>query len=102
MRAALPAFLILLGSAHCGAADNNAALDGMAWLKKIAAASRQINYNGTFVYQRGSHLVETSRISHFVDASGEYERLETLDGPRREIIRNNNNVTCYLPESKTV
>ena len=102
MRAALPALLILLGSAPCGAADTGATSDAMAWLKKIASASRNINYAGTFVYQRGNNLVETSRISHFVDATGEYERLETLDGPRREIIRNNNNVTCYLPDSKTV
>ncbi len=102
MRAVLPAFLILLGAANCGAADNSATADAMAWLKKIATASRHINYHGTFVYQHGNNQVETSRISHFVDASGEYERLETLDGPRREIIRNNNNVTCYLPESKTV
>ena len=102
MRAVLPAFLILLSSANCSAADSGASADAMAWLKKIATASRQINYHGTFVYQHGNNLVETSRISHFVDANGEYERLETLDGPRREIIRNNNNVTCYLPDSKTV
>jgi sigma-E factor negative regulatory protein RseB len=36
------------------------------------------------------------------DSSGEYEKLETLEGPAREIIRNNENVTCYLPDSKTV
>jgi len=101
MWAVLPALLILLSSANSGAADV-ADSDAMAWLTKIAAASRHINYHGTFVYQHGKNQVETSRISHFVDARGEYERLETLDGPRREIIRNNNNVTCYLPESKTV
>ena len=30
------------------------------------------------------------------------EKLETLDGPPREIIRNNENVTCYVPDNKTV
>ncbi|HEV8520423.1 MAG TPA: MucB/RseB C-terminal domain-containing protein [Burkholderiales bacterium] len=103
MRSTLPAFLVLLGS--IGHADwagaQNGPNDAMAWLKKIASASRQINYAGNFVYQHGNQ-VETSRIAHWADASGEYEKLETLDGPSREIVRNNDNVTCYLPESKTV
>lgn len=102
MRSALPAFLVLLGGVGCtGYVVAETGGDAMAWLKKIAAASRQINYAGTFVYQHGNQ-VETSRIAHFADANGEYEKLETLDGPPREIVRNNDNVTCYLPESKTV
>lgn len=104
MRSALSAFLVLLGSTGCAgyvAAETGAPLDAMAWLKKIAAASRQTNYAGTFVYQHGNQS-ETSRIAHLVHAGGESERLETLDGPPREIIRNNDNVTCYLPETKAV
>ncbi len=99
MRLALPAFLVLFGS--FGYVEAETGGDAMAWLKKIAVASRQINYAGTFVYQHGNQ-VETSRIAHFVDAGGEYEKLETLDGPPREIVRNNDNVTCYLPDSKSV
>ena len=102
MRAVLTAFLIFLGGVSCAAADTGTPSDAMAWLKKMAAASRQVNYHGTFVYQHGRSPVETSRITHFFSAGGEYEKLETLDGPAREIIRNNNNVTCYLPESKTI
>jgi sigma-E factor negative regulatory protein RseB len=64
-----------------------------AWLEKIAKAARQLNYSGTFVYQHGEQ-VETSRISHFVDRSGEYERLLTLDGPKREVIRMNDETYC--------
>ncbi len=104
MRSVLPAFLALVSIACTGyveAADTGEAADAMAWLTKIAAASRQINYAGTFVYQRGKQ-VETSRIAHLTDASGEYEKLETLDGPPREIVRNNDTVTCYLPDTKTV
>jgi len=104
MRSAFPAFLVLLGGIGCAGyvkAETGAPPDAMAWLKKIAAASRQVNYAGTFVYQHGNQS-ETSRIAHLVNAGGESERLETLDGPPREIIRNNDNVTCYLPETKTV
>jgi sigma-E factor negative regulatory protein RseB len=104
MRLTLPSFLVLLGGIGCAGyvgAETGASPDAMAWLRKIAAASHQVNYSGTFVYQHGNRS-ETSRIAHLVDAGGESERLEILDGPPREIIRNNENVTCYLPESKTV
>ena len=101
MRLLLPAFLALGGIGCAGQVAADTGGDAMAWLKKIAAASRQINYAGTFVYQHGRQ-VETSRIAHWADASGEYEKLETLDGPPREIMRNNDNVACYLPDSKTV
>ena len=104
MRSAFRVFLVLLGSIGCAGyveAQAGAAPDAMAWLHKIAAASRQVNYAGTFVYQHGNQT-ETSRIAHLVNAGGEFERLEILDGPPREILRNNENVTCYLPETKTV
>ncbi|HSB48765.1 MAG TPA: MucB/RseB C-terminal domain-containing protein [Burkholderiales bacterium] len=76
--------------------------DGLTWLTKMANASRKLNYSGTFVYQHGDRI-ETSRIVHFVNpAGGEFEKLETLDGPPREIIRTNDQVTCYRPDTKTV
>ena len=76
--------------------------DGLAWLTKMANASRKLNYSGTFVYQHGDRI-ETSRIVHFVNpAGGEFEKLETLDGPAREVIRTNDQVTCYRPDTKTV
>ena len=76
--------------------------DGLAWLTKMASASRTLNYTGTFVYQRGDQI-ETSRIVHFVNpAGGEFEKLETLDGPAREVIRTNDQVTCYRPDTRTV
>lgn len=68
----------------------------------MASASRQLNYTGTFVYRHGNEA-EASRIVHYVnEAGGEFERLETLDGPPREVIRTNDQVTCYLPNTKTV
>jgi sigma-E factor negative regulatory protein RseB len=96
---------VLLGlsvAAGAAAAEPAESQDGLAWLKKMASASRQLNYSGTFVY-RNSRQAETSRIAHFVNsAGGEFERLVTLDGPMREVIRTNDQVTCYLPASKTV
>ena len=75
--------------------------EALGWLQKAATAPRQHNYTGTFVHSSGNRM-ETSRIVHMVDQEGEHEKLEILDGSPREIIRNNNEVSCYLPESKTV
>ncbi len=75
--------------------------DPLAWLEKIAKAARQLNFTGTFVYQFGQQ-VETSRISHYVDQSGEYEKLQTLDGPKREIIRMNDEIYCYDHDNRVL
>lgn len=76
--------------------------EAMAMLEKMATASQKVNYSGTFVFNHGTQS-ETSRIAHFVNpAGGVLERLETLDGPAREVIRTNDQVTCYLPGTKTV
>ena len=95
--------ILVLGlAAPVLAAEQGAAEDGLVWLKKMASASRQLNYGGTFVYRHGNQT-ETSRVAHYVNsAGGEFEKLETLDGPAREVIRTNDQIVCYLPESRTV
>ncbi len=75
--------------------------EALAWLQKIANAARQLNYTGIFVYQHGDQ-VETSRITHFVDRTGEFEKLETLDGPKREIIRTNSEILTFDAEHRVV
>lgn len=95
--------LVLLGAASAAhGADNGSQTEAFAWLKKMASASRQQNYSGTIVYQYGNQ-VETSRVVHFVNsAGGEFEKLETLDGPPREVVRSNDQVICYLPNARVV
>lgn len=101
-RALLIPVFALLGFGHVeAAAESLEESDALQMLQRIATAARDLNYSGTFVYQHGQR-VETSRIVHFVDADGEHEKLETLDGPRREIIRNNDEVLCYYPDAKVV
>lgn len=92
---------IAVAGAH--AQDGSSATDdALAWLKKIAESSRTISYSGTFVYQHGTRS-ETSRVVHYVNtAGGVFERLETLDGPPREVVRANDHVTAYIPDAKVV
>ena len=77
------------------------ATDAIDWLHRAASAAQRLNYTGTILYQHGTRI-ETSRIIHYVDPSGEYEKLVNLDGPPREVIRNNEQITCYLPDAKLV
>lgn len=84
-------FCGLLLALNACATDGQSKLD---LLKSIAFAGHQTDYSGIFVYQYENH-VETSRIAHIVDADGEYEKLEGLDGPKREIIRHHGQVWCY-------
>ncbi len=71
------------------------------WLQKIATAPRQHNYSGTFVYYADSHM-ESSQITHKVDLEGEFEKIEVLDGLTRIVYRNNDEMKCYLPDSKRI
>ncbi len=75
-----------------------ASADALQWLLRVSDAARKLTYAGTFVYQNGAQT-ETSRITHLVESGNEMERLEVLDGSPREVLRHNDEVKCFLPES---
>jgi sigma-E factor negative regulatory protein RseB len=70
-------------------------------LERAAQAARALNYWGTLVYSHQGKE-ETSRLLHMVDERGEHEKLINLDGPAREVIRNNEQVRCYYPDAKII
>ena len=73
----------------------------MDWVQKMSSAMRDLNYRGDFVYMHENQL-ESMRISHYKDANGEKERLISLNGEAREVIRDNQNLTCIWPSSRKV
>ena len=79
----------------------SAADDATAWLERMSQAVHQLNYVGTFVYMQEGQM-ETMRLVHSVTEQGEHERLISLSGPNREVIREHGQVTCYLPENETL
>jgi sigma-E factor negative regulatory protein RseB len=91
------AALVLALAAQAAQADD----DGLAWLQRMHLASQTLSYTGTFVYRSGDQS-ETSRIVHVVGREGIRERLETLEGHPREIVREGDEVKCYLPDRMTV
>jgi sigma-E factor negative regulatory protein RseB len=81
---------------RAGAAD-----DARAWLEKMNQALATRNYDGTF-FHLSEGRVETMRIVHRVKAGRVTERLQSLDGSGREFVRNNDELTCFLPDQHTV
>jgi sigma-E factor negative regulatory protein RseB len=73
--------------------------DAVSLLTRIQQAAQRQNYFGTYVHQQGSQ-VQSSRVTHVQDKNGEREKLELMDGQAREFIRINEDVRCYVPDSK--
>jgi sigma-E factor negative regulatory protein RseB len=84
-----------------GVAAGARASDAVTFLNNAAQAALRSNYMGTVVYQRGAHM-ETFRVTHMFDNGFEQERVLTLDGVPREVLRTGDQSTTYFPESKTV
>ena len=84
----------LLVAALC-CVDARADEAAQAALRNMHDATRKLNYDGVFVYQRGSQL-ESMRVIHRYADDTETERLISLSGPAREVIRNGPLVTCLF------
>ena len=100
MKRWLAAYLVCFSIVGAGEAAENAD-EAFLLLQRMANAAHQLNYSGSFIYQHGQTM-ETSRITHLNDARGEYEKLVMLDGNRRQVFRNNDEVYCFLSDEKTV
>ncbi|MBS0321091.1 MAG: MucB/RseB C-terminal domain-containing protein [Proteobacteria bacterium] len=75
--------------------------DATQWLARVSEAARTQNYVGTIVYQHNGR-VETSRLAHIADNGQEFERMTSLDGPAREVVRSDTEVRCYYPDAKVL
>ena len=95
------AVLLLILVSISGAAFAKDSPQAREWLERMTTAMSQLSYQGTFVYVRGD-AVETMRITHVTDASGVRERLYSISGPRREVIRDRKGVRCVLQDSASV
>lgn len=75
--------------------------DAASLVRAMSTALRTLTYEGTFVHVQGAHLT-SMHIMHSSGDYGELERLVSLDGEEREVIRNNSLVTCIWPDSQSV
>jgi len=90
---------LLFGSwINCVNADTPSA---QQWLDRMALALDRLTYHGTLVYVRGQHI-EAMRIWHRVDENGLQERLISLNGKTREVLRDSGSMRTILPDQKSV
>lgn len=96
LETAAMAVLLLVGEAFAAELDSPEFL-----IKRMIAASSALNYEGVFVYQRGNHI-DSMRILHRVNGETEFERLISLSGPQREVVRKGTQVHCLFSDDQEV
>ena len=89
--------VLLLWAGAAAVADDQA----RDLLQRMDRAVGSLNYEGTFVHVVDGK-VETMHVVHRVEDGKVTERLVTLDGPSREIIRDDEEVTCIFADQKSV
>ena len=75
--------------------------DGHELIDKMLNSVDQINYQGTFVFMHSGQL-HTMRIVHGVVDGEVKERLTSLSGEPREVVRDDETVTCVWPHRRLV
>ncbi|MEW8253986.1 MAG: MucB/RseB C-terminal domain-containing protein [Candidatus Thiodiazotropha taylori] len=90
--------LLLLCSQPVFAAEQLTPRD---WLERMMEAVQKLNYQGTFVYLHDNQL-EIMKIAHAVNGDKVRESLMSLNGAPREVIRDEESVTCVMPGSNEV
>lgn len=70
-------------------------------IHQMLEANRRVSYEGVFVYRHHNEM-DTMRIIHKVDGNNIQERIISLTGPPREVIRKKDMVTCILPDNESV
>lgn len=91
-------FLIALSSAAQAGGEEK---EAYRWLEKMWQAVHQLNYEGTFVYLHDNHM-ESLHLVHSAADGQERERLTSLNGVSREVVRDNHSIICVLPDRRSV
>ena len=93
--------LVAVLSGSSGSALAAADDEPREWLKRMSTAMSQMNYQGTFVYVQGD-TVDSMRITHVSDQDGVRERLVSVSGAPREVLRDSSGVRWVLADDQSV
>ncbi len=94
-------FFLFIFSSLLQASDESSEADVKEWLNRMVDAVHSKNYVGTFVYLHDNQL-ETLKVIHSITEAGEHERLVSLNGEAREVIRDQASITCISPDNRSV
>jgi sigma-E factor negative regulatory protein RseB len=94
--------LTLLFPSALAASDEQAqVLDVQTLFAKMSRVSHVLNYQGSFTYEhKDSPSLQGFRLAHWVVDGVEYERLQYLSGPEREIVRSGRELSCSTPRDQ--
>ncbi len=92
--------LLSLFSLQAPGADT-ASPQALDLVNRMSRAVRTANYDGVFIY-RHERQTDSMRLIHRGAAGAEKERLVSLTGKPREVIRDGETVTCIYPEDQAV
>jgi sigma-E factor negative regulatory protein RseB len=79
----------------------NAEENARDWLMRMSRVLAMRSYDGQFLHLHGGRT-ENMRLVHRYDNGEVTERLVSLDGSGRELVRTNTQVIYYLPDQRTV
>lgn len=99
--AGIPVFLLISGIAIASFPVYAEPNQVLRLLEKMTVAEHTLNYEGTFIYGHGNRTA-TMQIVHSFDKNGERERLSSLTGEPKEIVRDDKHVFCVLPAVRSV
>ena len=83
------------------AAQESAPEKASALLERMAEAVRSLNFEGTLVYLHQNRL-EAMSLQHRIDQGEVQERLVSLSGPVRAVVRARERVMCVLPDGHPI
>jgi sigma-E factor negative regulatory protein RseB len=83
---------LLISVAHASTATKTERT-AREWLGQMSHSYCEQNYRGVFTYESGENI-ESLRITHGVINGEEFERLEYLDGEKREVSRRGDGSNC--------
>lgn len=71
------------------------------WFERMGKAVETLSYHGTMVHGQNNRL-DTLEVVHKVEQGRVYERVTSLNGSGREVIRNGDDIRCIYSDRKQV
>ncbi len=78
-----------------------AVADAADWIMKISEAATGASFSGTLIYASDGEI-RVMDVARRVENGLIRERIYSLDGEPREIVRNENRIWCYMPDQNMV
>ena len=94
-------FAVMMFSSARAGVEEDADRDARIWLAAARQATVKLNYRGIVSYMKDNQI-ESLHVFHGFRNGLEQERILSVNTPMREVIRTEDKVTCYYPDTKSM